>query len=718
MAANVDSMRSEKRHEKFVPLVAFECGFRNKFMAEDGTWVNDVNRYATCQSGKLDILKYCRKAYPKLDITNIVEYSHETKIASWCREEGKPCKWTHTVRPYQCIGKVGEFHSEALQVPHGCRFGHVNDRQSCNDYSHWKDEAQTKLTNEVVLNRHGLVTCDLLVGSEVWMGHVNQLCRRSTKQVDSPADAVLTSLLGDVDARPVPPAIQVTSVDLPIVEQPAQPQQKVDDQRPAEAPKDLRRSITINTLHSVSSRKVNAGLVAEHVDRVVDLDRKKEEDDEADDDYDEDYSDEDDEDDKEIDAKSSTQDPYFKISDPANEHERFKEAEQRLDKKHRAKIDKVMREWSDLEARYKKMKQTDEKGAEAFKLEMTARFQKTVASLEEENKEQKKQIEDVHEERVQANLNEKKRQAEAEAFKPVLLHRLRYIDLRINGTLAMLRDFPELERQVRPIAIEFWSDYRRENTPEVTDDEYTTIGGDEQNAKLVQMYKDSYDRIHNPIGTKKASATTTSPPTTSKTSEILDDSEEDDDDDESTEESVEVKKAPKNLQKIAIEKIVKKPIAKNNKDLHPVNEDDSDEEDEVEDDDDDDEGDDDALESDKSIERELHVEIEPIVNDQVRVHDIPPRPAYAKHEPLVQHKMEAEHSSSSSHLGVSTHMMLIFAASATIVLAVFAVLITRRRSRHAGFIEVDVCTPEERHVNGMQVNGYENPTYSFFDSKP
>lgn len=38
------------------------------------------------------------------------------------------------------------------------------------------------------------------------------------------------------------------------------------------------------------------------------------------------------------------------------------------------------------------------------------------------------------------------------AFEPVLLHRLRYIDLRINGTLAMLRDFPDLEKQVRPIA--------------------------------------------------------------------------------------------------------------------------------------------------------------------------------------------------------------------------------------------------------------------------
>ena len=34
------------------------------------------------------------------------------------------------------------------------------------------------------------------------------------------------------------------------------------------------------------------------------------------------------------------------------------------------------------------------------------------------------------------------------------------------------------------------------------------------------------------------------------------------------------------------------------------------------------------------------------------------------------------------------------------------------------FFQVDVCTPEERHVSGMQVNGYENPTYSFFDAKP
>lgn len=71
----------------------------------------------------------------------------------------------------------------------------------------------------------------------------------------------------------------------------------------------------------------------------------------------------------------------------------------------------MITEWSELFERYNKMKEKDPKGAEEYKREMTARFRKTVAALEEENKEQRKQIEEVHDERVQAALNEKKRQA-------------------------------------------------------------------------------------------------------------------------------------------------------------------------------------------------------------------------------------------------------------------------------------------------------------------
>lgn len=33
-------------------------------------------------------------------------------------------------------------------------------------------------------------------------------------------------------------------------------------------------------------------------------------------------------------------------------------------------------------------------------------------------------------------------------------------------------------------------------------------------------------------------------------------------------------------------------------------------------------------------------------------------------------------------------------------------------------MEVDqAITPEERHVANMQVNGYENPTYKYFEEK-
>lgn len=85
-------------------------------------------------------------------------------------------------------------------------------------------------------------------------------------------------------------------------------------------------------------------------------------------------------------------------------------------------------------------------------------------------------------------------QEEAQAFEPILLHRLRYIDLRINGTLAMLRDFPQLEKQIRPIAVEFWQEFRRENTPEVNDDELTILGNEEANEKLIALYKKTYER--------------------------------------------------------------------------------------------------------------------------------------------------------------------------------------------------------------------------------
>ena len=93
-----------------------------------------------------------------------------------------------------------------------------------------------------------------------------------------------------------------------------------------------------------------------------------------DDDYEDDYTGEDEEDeDKKLDI---SQDPYFKKVDYSREHENFKDALDRVEKKHRSKIEEVMKEWTELEERYNQMKNKDPKGADHFKASMTNRFQK------------------------------------------------------------------------------------------------------------------------------------------------------------------------------------------------------------------------------------------------------------------------------------------------------------------------------------------------------
>ncbi|CAD6190653.1 unnamed protein product [Caenorhabditis auriculariae] len=672
-AANVNGV-SSKRHEKFVPMVTFKCGFRNQYLQEDGTWKSDENRFATCFSGKLDILKYCRKAYPSLNITNIVEYSHEVTTGNWCREEGSPCKWTQTTRPFQCID--GDFRSEALQVPHDCLFSHVNIRDHCNDYSYWKEEA------------------------------TKQCASKKEKQVVLRSFAVLEPCSIDM----------FTGVEFVCC--------------PNDQP--LKEEI----------RK-----------RLSDDDDKDDDDDSLDEDYTEDDSDDADE--------EAEQDPYFKAANWTHEHEDFKDAEERMDSRHRNKIDKVMKQWADLEARYTEMKTKDPSGAEKFKEQMTSRFQKTVASLEQEHKRMKKEVEAVHEERVQTLLNEKKRDAthdyrqalsthvntpnkhnvlqklkiyirteekdrmhtlnryrhllrtdadDAQKFRSTVLHRLRYIDLRINGTLAMLRDFPDLERYVRPIAISYWQDYRRENTPELADDMISALNSldeDAKNKKLVDLYTEQYEKLH-PLMKLDVKAPTTTTTTEAPKKEAdkearllpteTSDSEEQNDDFYEDEDDEEIKKKEP-VKKVRLIDIKPKTASKKVEapkivvtSAHAADADDSSFSSESEEDN----------EDDKSF-KDLRVDIEPIIEE---------RPAFYRHEKLVQSEgMRGESFASSS-----TYLFLM--VSIAVVGAVgFLVSMNRRRRAMNGFIEVDVYTPEERHVAGMQVNGYENPTYSFFDSK-
>lgn len=61
----------------------------------------------------------------------------------------------------------------------------------------------------------------------------------------------------------------------------------------------------------------------------------------------------------------------------------------------------VMKDWSDLEERYQDIRAHDPVAADAFKRWMTARFQETVAALEESGAAEKHQLSAMHQQRVQ-----------------------------------------------------------------------------------------------------------------------------------------------------------------------------------------------------------------------------------------------------------------------------------------------------------------------------
>lgn len=106
-----------------------------------------------------------------------------------------------------------------------------------------------------------------------------------------------------------------------------------------------------------------------------------------------------------------TPDTYFTHFDPRDEHKLYKEALNRLEELHREKVTKVMKDWSDLEERYQEMRSKDPHMAEEFKQRMTLRFQQTVQSLEEEGSAEKHQLFAMHQQRVNAHINHRKKEA-------------------------------------------------------------------------------------------------------------------------------------------------------------------------------------------------------------------------------------------------------------------------------------------------------------------
>ncbi|XP_057663566.1 amyloid-beta-like protein isoform X1 [Diorhabda carinulata] len=730
----------------FEPQVAMLCdsgihgqeAYHPKYMTEQGEWFSDLYSKATCYKDKMDILNYCKKVYPKRDITNIVESSHYLKIGSWCRAgsssaaqtRGK-CKTARWVKPFRCL--EGPFQSDALLVPENCMFDHIHNQSNCWTFGRWNATAGNACQDKGLQLRSFAML--LPCGISLFSGVEFVCCPKHFKD----------------NLKPKKP------IDLTILKKEQEVFDNIDDDD-EDDDDESDEDIDKDDLDDLADETELSD------DPTID-----DEDDEDDDDmYDEDI-------DWDTTPSSTTSgykstvpsttptttttektttiatpDPYFTHFDPRNEHESYKEAQERLEETHREKVTRVMKDWSDLEERYQDMRQTDPRGADEFKQRMTQRFQQTVQALEEEGDAEKHQLAAMHQQRVLAHINQRKKEAmtcytqalndvppsthrvqkclqkllrslhkdrahaishyrhllansiEAAAREqPRTLERLTDIDRMVNQSMQMLQRYPELATKIGQLMDDYIQALRsKDETPgsllamtsdaeQAILDKYKTEVATkqaererqriqekerkEQRKKEKLELKEEKKRVEEALGKKisnfddedmedeslpEEKTSTTSQPTSGITfAEIMSN-------------SITATSDNRNVDDAAVQEAVEQ-VAK-------------------------------AASHRQDIIRVAHV----------MSHDI------SHGEPTFSVRREIY----SRKDGKSVYFTLAFAGMALMAAIVVGVAVARRKTSRSpqsqGFVEVDqAATPEERHVANMQINGYENPTYKYFEVK-
>ncbi|XP_030636486.1 amyloid beta (A4) precursor protein a isoform X2 [Chanos chanos] len=124
------------------PQVAMFCGKLNMHInVQNGKWEPDPSGTKSCIGTKEGILQYCQEVYPELQITNVVEANQPVTIQNWCKKGRRQCRsHLHIVVPYRCL--VGEFVSDALLVPDKCKFLHQERMDLCESHLHWHTVAK------------------------------------------------------------------------------------------------------------------------------------------------------------------------------------------------------------------------------------------------------------------------------------------------------------------------------------------------------------------------------------------------------------------------------------------------------------------------------------------------------------------------------------------------------------------------------------------------
>ncbi|XP_053421394.1 amyloid-beta precursor protein isoform X7 [Nycticebus coucang] len=652
------------------------CGKLNMHMnVQNGKWETDPSGTKTCIGTKEGILQYCQEVYPELQITNVVEANQPVTIQNWCKRSRKQCKTHgHIVIPYRCL--VGEFVSDALLVPDKCKFLHQERMDVCENHLHWhtvaKETCSEKGTN---LHDYGML---LPCGIDKFRGVEFVCCplAEESDNVDS-ADAeeddsdvwwggADTDYADGSEDKVVEVAEEEEVAD---VEEEAEDDE--DDEDGDEVEEEAEEPYEEATERTTSIATTTT--TTESVEEVVRVPTTAA-------------------------STPDAVDKYLETPGDENEHAHFQKAKERLEAKHRERMSQVMREWEEAERQAKNLPKADKKA-------VIQHFQEKVESLEQEAANERQQLVETHMARVEAMLNDRRRLA-LENY----ITALQAVPPRPRHVFNMLKKYVRAEQKDRQHTLKHFEHVRMVDPKKAA----------QIRSQVMTHLRVIYERMNQSL-----SLLYNVPAVAEEIQDEVD----------------ELLQKEQNYSDDVLAKMISEPRisygndalmpslteTKTTVELLPVNGEFSL----------------DDLQpwhsfGADSVPANTENEVEPVDARPAADRGLTTRPGSGltniKTEEISEVKMDAEFRHDSGY--EVHHQKLVFFAEdvgsnkgaiiglmvggvviATVIVITLVMLKKKQyTSIHHGVVEVDAAvTPEERHLSKMQQNGYENPTYKFFE---
>uniref|UniRef100_A0A8D3E8D3 Amyloid-beta A4 protein n=1 Tax=Scophthalmus maximus TaxID=52904 RepID=A0A8D3E8D3_SCOMX len=427
------------------PQVAMFCGKLNMHInVQSGKWETDPSGTKSCIGTKEGILQYCQEVYPELQITNVVEANQPVSIQNWSKKGRKQYRsHTHIVVPYRCL--VGEFVSDALLVPDKCKFLHQERMDQCESHLHWHTVAKESCGDRTMnLHDYGML---LPCGIDRFRG-VEFVC--CPAEAEREADS--TELEGeesDVWWGGAEAEYSDNSMSRPADTEPVTTEDDDDDNDDDDDDDDQAETFE------------------------MDENGDGDEDDEEDGEDEDDVIDERDSDERNANIAMTTTtttttesveevvrvptmapsppdavDQYLESPGDDSEHADFQKAKESLEAKHREKMSQVMREWEEAERKAKNLPRADKKA-------VIQHFQEKVEALEQEAAGERQQLVETHMARVEALLNSRRRQA-LENY----LSALQATPPRPRQVLSLLKKYVRAEQKDRQHTLKHYEHVR------------------------------------------------------------------------------------------------------------------------------------------------------------------------------------------------------------------------------------------------------------------